>query len=456
MNEISIIGAGLSGTLLALYLAKRGYKLNIFDARPDIRLGDGNEGRSINLALSCRGITGLAGVGIMPAVKQLMVPMRARAIHDIQGQIKHQSFGRHHEEYINAVERNELNKLLLNEAEKHPNVVFTFNTKLSNLDTEKKILYFETHHGEHFSTPYHYLIGADGVNSCVREQLKTRGLIHATRSFLPYGYKELCIGGPGQRQFAHEYLHLWPRDAFLLLGNPNRNHSITGSLFLAYDGKNSFAELDNELKINTFFKQEFPDAYEIMPDLIHEFTEHPTGSMSTIQCTSWYYQNQCLLLGDAAHGIVPFFGQGMNSAFEDCRILNSLLDEYQDDWDKVMPAFYHSRKPNTDAVARMSMDNFQEIQTNIRNHDFNLKKQLEHRLMQRYPQQYISKHVLVMFSNISYAQALTIGEAQTEFLNQACENTERIEEMQWDKVEKLLSIYQHRLAPLNAINTMNI
>jgi kynurenine 3-monooxygenase len=438
MKEISIIGAGLSGTLLTLYLAKRGYKIHVFDARPDLRLTQSHDGRSINLALSCRGITGLADVGIMPKVAPLMVPMRARAIHDAQGQIKHQSFGRHHEEYINAVERNELNKLLLNEAEKYPHVRFSFNSKLSNLDLEQKIMHFKTHNGEQLSVPYQYLIGADGVNSCVREQLSTYGLIKATRHFLSYGYKELSIGAPGQQELAHEYLHLWPRNAFLLLGNPNRDRSITGSLFLPLEGKNSFAELDNELKINAFIKKEFSDAYKTMPNLLREFSGHPTGNMSTIQCNSWYYQDHCLLLGDAAHGVVPFFGQGMNSAFEDCRILNTLLDKYHDDWAQVMPAFYQSRKPHTDAVAQMSMDNFQEIQTNIRDPQFNLKKQLEQLLMQRYPQQYISKHVLVMFSNTPYAEALKIGARQTEFLNQICENITSLETIDWEKIDKLI------------------
>lgn len=446
MKEISIIGAGLCGTLLALYLAKRGYKLHVFDARPDLRLNQSHDGRSINLALSCRGITGLAGVDIMPEVEQLMVPMRARAIHDTQGQIKYQSFGRHHEEYINAVERNELNKLLLNEAEKYPNVRFSFNSKLSHLDLEKKVMHFKTHHDELLSFPYQYLIGADGVNSCVREQLSTRGLIKATRTFLSYGYKELSIGAPGQQEFAHEYLHLWPRNAFLLLGNPNRDHSITGSLFLPYEGKNSFAELENEVKINAFFKEEFSDAYEVMPNLLHEFIEHPTGNMSTIQCDSWHYQDHCLLLGDAAHGVVPFFGQGMNSAFEDCRILNMLLDKYQDDWTQVMPAFYQSRKPNTDAVAQMSMDNFQEIQTNIRDSQFNLKKQVEQLLMQRYPRQYISKHVLVMFSNTPYAEALKIGAKQTAFLNQICEKVTSLEAIDWEQVDKLIHQHDKNLA----------
>ncbi|MCW8444816.1 FAD-dependent monooxygenase [Fluoribacter gormanii] len=446
MKEVTIIGSGLAGTLLALYLAKRGYKLELFDARPDVRLMRANDGRSINLALSCRGITGMEGVGIMPLVKKLMAPMRARAIHEIQGQIKFQSFGRHHDEYINAILRNELNKLLLSEVEKFPKVKLNFNTKLIELDVENKLAMFELPDGAFLKQNYELLIGADGAGSCVREYLQAKHLVHASRTFLPYGYKELSIGLPGQNHLVHEHLHLWPREAFLLLGNPNLDQSITGSLFLPHEGKNSFAELDNELKINAFFKQSFPDAYVEMPHLVEEFTQHPTGNMSTIKCEPWYYQDQCLLIGDAAHGVVPFFGQGMNSAFEDCRILNKLLDQYHDDWQEVMPEFYRSRKINTDAVAQMSMDNFHEIQIDIRDRSFNLKKQLEHELMRRYPEHYVSKHVLVMFTNTPYADAQAHGELQAEFLNEICDNVERIEEIDWDKVEKKLKQYDKKLA----------
>lgn len=237
MKEVTIVGSGLAGSLLALYLAKRGYKLELFDARPDLRTLRAEDGRSINLALSCRGITGMAGVDIMPQVKKLMVPMRARAIHEMQGQIKFQSFGRHQNEYINAIQRNDLNKLLLNEAEKYPEVTLNFNTKLIDLDVDKKIVLFKLPDGTILKRNYELLIGADGAGSAVREQLHAKHLVHASRTYLPYGYKELSIGEPAQKHLIHEHLHLWPRDAFLLLGNPNLNQSITGSLFLPYEGK---------------------------------------------------------------------------------------------------------------------------------------------------------------------------------------------------------------------------
>lgn len=449
MKEVIIVGSGLAGTLCALYLAKRGYKLALFDSRPDIRFIEGDDGRSINLALSCRGITGLAGVGLMPKIEKLMAPMRARAIHELAGQIKYQSFGRHYNEHINAIQRSELNKLLLDEVEQFPDVQLHFNTKLTHLDVEKKIAAFISAEGQVVNQNYHHLIGADGAGSCVRELLHAKHLVQATRTYLPYGYKELSIGQPFQSHLAPDHLHLWPRDAFLLLGNPNLNHSITGSLFLAHEGKNSFAELDNEMKINVFFKNSFPDAYSKMPHLIEEFTLHPLGNMSTIKCDPWYYQDQCVLIGDAAHGVVPFFGQGMNSAFEDCRIFNELLALNDDDWTKTLPAFYQTRKVNTDAVAEMSMDNFHEIQTDIRDRHFNLKKQLEHLLMQKYPEQYISKHILVMFTNTPYATAKAHGDLQAEFLNSVCDHVEKIDEINWNKVETLLKDYDKKLAKLN-------
>ncbi|WP_419420913.1 FAD-dependent oxidoreductase [Legionella sp. D16C41] len=248
---------------------------------------------------------------------------------------------------------------------------------------------------------------------------------------------------------AYEHLHLWPRDSFLLLGNPNCDHSITGSLFLAHEGRNSFANLINEGSIKVFFRKFFPDAYDETPNLVTEFLQNPTGNMSTIKCSPWYYQDQCLLIGDAAHGLVPFFGQGMNSAFEDCRIFNDILNRYEDDWHKALPAFFQARKINTDAVAKMSMDNFHEIQSDICDKQFNLKKQLEHILMNRYPERYISKHVLVMFTNTPYAQALAIGEIQSNFLNKICVNLHTIEDIDWKEVDTLMDDYDKKLANLN-------
>lgn len=448
MKSMTIIGSGLAGTLLSIYMARRGYEVDIFESRPDVRI-QADQGRSINLALSCRGITGLAGVNLMTEVEKIMVPMRARAIHQQNGDIKYQAFGRNDNEHINAILRSELNKLLLNHAEKEPKIHLHFNMKLTNLDLAEKLLHFEGKDCGSHTKKYNLLIGADGAASVVRDSLVKNKIVNASRQFLPHGYKELSITKNHSSLFKPEHLHLWPRDAFMLLGNPNYDDSITGTLFLANEGKHSFAELSNELKIDSFFKTFFPDAHQVMPDLIHEFKQHPTGSLSTIKCSPWYYENQCLLIGDAAHGVVPFFGQGMNSAFEDCRVLNEFLDHYHDDWQQVMPAFFQSRKPNTDAVAEMSMENYREIQSDIGNAQFNLKKQIEQELMHRYPERYISKHVLVMFSNTPYKKAKAHGTVQNELLNEISANLQSFKEVNWLAVDKLMNKYDKKLASIN-------
>ncbi len=446
MQKITIIGGGLAGTLCSLYLARRGYIVDVFESRTDIRNSPTDYGRSINLALSCRGITGLQAMNLMDEVNKIMVPMRARAIHQINGEVQYQPFGRHQNEHINAISRADLNALLLNKAEQYENIHLHFEMKLHHIDFYNKKLQFQTRNGGYVGHSYQRLIGADGAHSYLRDALKEAGLVEATRDFLSHGYKELSISKTHTVGMAREHLHLWPRDSFMLLGNPNPDDSITGSLFLANEGSNSFSFLDNEERLVSFFSKEFPDAYKVMPHLVNEFFENPTGHMSTIKCTPWYYKDECLLIGDAAHGVIPFFGQGMNSAFEDCRILDELLNQFKDDWSKVMPVFYGQRKINTDAVAKMSMDNYYEIHSDIRSPKFLLQKQIERELMHRYPERYVSKHVLVMFTNTPYACAMAVGELQATFLNEICHSINDISEVNWQEVDKLMMNYDKKLA----------
>lgn len=448
MKSISIIGAGLVGSLLAIYMARRGYEVSVFESRPDGRRAPSDSGRSINLAMSCRGITGLSEAGVMQELGKLMVPMRGRVIHEIAGGIKYQAFGRHADEHINAVKREDLNNLLLDRAGEFPSVRWHFDTKLLELDAREKKAYFERRDGSRFTHAYQRVIGADGAGSQVRESLQRQGLASASREFFSHGYKEIGIAGAGQNEFAREDLHLWPRPSSLLLGNPNLDGSVTGTLFLPLEGENSFSGLVHEEDVRTFFSRTFPDVYRAQPSVAEDFIHHPTGRMSTLQCSPWYYEDQCLLVGDAAHGLIPFFGQGMNCGFEDCRILNELLDRYDDDWSKAMPAFYYSRRPDTDAVAEMSEANYQEIRHGIRDRNFNLKKQLELHLMQRYPTRYVSKHVLVMFSNTPYAVALAHGRLQSTFLERICEQATAIDAVDWPRVDALMLEYDEELGQL--------
>lgn len=446
---MTIIGAGLAGALCALYLARRGYDVELFESRPDLRLSPIDYGRSINLALSCRGITGLESMNLMDDVRKIIVPMRARAIHESNGTIHYQPFGRHQEEYINAISRTDLNGLLLNKLEAEAHIRIHFDSKLHHLDVENKKMIVENKDGILLEYTYHRLIGADGASSKVREILKQEQRVEARRDYLDHGYKELSISKQHTQGLAREHLHLWPRDSFMLLGNPNPDDSITGTLFLANEGKNSFSTLTDEYRLIDFFKKEFPDTLLLMPHLVDEYFGNPTGKLSTITCSPWYFRDDCLLIGDAAHGIIPFFGQGMNCAFEDCRILNNLLEQHKDDWSKVLPVFYQQRKINTDAVAQMSMDNYHEIHSDIRNPAFNLKKQVEHELMMRYPTRYVSKHVLVMFTNTPYVVAQACGRLQAKLLEQICCDIDEMSEVNWKKVDDLLLEYDRNLANIN-------
>lgn len=447
-QPISIIGAGLVGSLLAIYLARRGYEVDVFESRSDCRLAASDNGRSINLAMSCRGIAGLSEAGILPAVEKLMVPMRARAIHGETGDVKYQPFGRHRDEYINAIQRTDLNKLLLDEADRFPSIHWHFDTPLLHLDVPRKEAKFKRSDGSQFTLAYHRMIGADGANSQVRASLQQQGLVTASRVFIPHGYKEIAISTASSSHLAREHLHLWPRESGLLLGNPNLDNSVTGSLFLPLKGENSFAGLDTEPRIKDFFKKTFPDIAASMPEVTADFLVHPVGHMSSVQCAPWHHDDQCLLIGDAAHGLIPFFGQGMNSGFEDCRILNDFLDLHHDDWSRVMPAFYRTRKPDTDAVSEMSTDNHHEIQMAIRDPRFNFKKQLEQHLMRRYPGRYVSQHVLVMFSNTPYAIALALGRLQDALLDRICNRTTQLSDVDWLRVDELMREYDKSLASL--------
>ncbi|QDQ40880.1 FAD-dependent monooxygenase [Legionella geestiana] len=445
MERITVVGAGLAGALVSLYLVKRGFGIDIFESREDPRLCPADPGLSINLALSCRGITGLEGVGLMEKVRSMMVPMVARAIHELDGTVHFQPFGRHPGEHINAIVRQDLNVVLLEALEACPNVRLHFKTRLKSIDFERKTATFADSGGQLMHHAYTRLIGADGAASRLRDVLAEAGIVDAVREFFPHSYKELTIGEAHGNQMARHHLHLWPRHTSLLLGNPNRDDSITGTLFLPDSGAHSFETLTTPEALLAFFRRAFPDALAVMPNLVEEFFAHPTGRMSTIRCTPWHYRDDILLIGDAAHGIIPFFGQGMNCAFEDCRILNQLLEHHHNDWSSVMPAFYQTRKPDTEAVARMSLDNFNEIHRDISDKGFGLKKRIELELMHRYPDIYVSKHIQVMFTNTPYAKALACGEVQKSFLETLCHDIEDLDEIKWQHVEQKLPEYVNKL-----------
>ncbi len=447
-TKITIIGGGLAGCTMAIYLAKLGYHVELFDRRSDLRRLDKDFGRSINLALMHRGMHTFTEIGIADRVKAICVPMRARAIHQQNGEITLQAFGRHPDEYINAVSRAELTRILLDTLSEYSNVSLHFDQQLMAIDFATNQLTFKNSETDQLIIHRaERVIAADGVSSAVRKAMQEKNYVNFSQQWLPHSYKELII----PKQFGHYYeqetLLSWPRESFMLLGNPNHDGSWTCTLFMANEGEKSFAQLQTAEAINTFFAEYFPDVQAHMPTLIEDFLQHPLGTLSTVKGSPWYYQDKYLLIGDAAHGIVPFFGQGMNSALEDCKILNDCIMANRDDWQTIFEKFYQSRKPNADAVAELSFDNYLEIRDRVMDPKFHLRKQIEWKMMQRYGEDYLAKHVMIMFYRYPYAVAQACGRLQDQLFNQLLPKINCIDDVMWQEIDAWMETYKNNCSP---------
>jgi len=444
MSHVAIAGAGLAGTLLAIGLAKRGHTIDLYERRSDPRSGRIDFGRSINLALSARGAHALAQVGLLDRVLANAVPMRARAIHSVAGEVAYQPFGRHENEYLSAIERRTLNAILLDAVEEHDKIRLHFGQRLIDADLATMTLTLE----EQSSRISHHrtcecLIGTDGTFSNARKVLVDNGVARFALEELTYGYKELPIGLEQARDMRLECLHIWPRRSFLLIANPNPDRSFSCTLFMPHDRKGdpSFSAMKTPADVEHLFRRYFPDALERMPNLVTDFFSRPTGVLPTVRGGPWCFGGKMLLLGDAAHALVPFFAQGMNSAFEDCTVLIECLDRCADRWEDAFSLCSVTRKTDTDAIADMAMQNYREIQDYIADARFLLRKRIELELMRRYPQQYTSMHVLVMFSCVPYAFAKACGALQGALLDEICEGVSDIENVPWPAVETRLARY---------------
>lgn len=416
-SKISIVGAGLVGSLLSIYLKKRGYEVSVFDRRFDMRSAMLGGGRSINMALSNRGLRALQEVGLAAHLKQNAVPMNGRMIHDIQGNLTFQPYGTKGQ-FINSISRSDLNMLLINEAEKL-GVDFFFEHKCLDVNVDKTELTFQNYSDtKHHQTDL--IIGADGSFSAVRGALLITDRFEYSQTYIEHGYKELRIpsGEAGSFLMEKEALHIWPRESFMLIALPNPDASFTCTLFFPFDGDPSFQKLESPEKIQAFFEASFPDATRLMPTLAEDFRDNPTSSLVTIRCLPWY-KNNTILIGDAAHGVVPFYGQGMNAGFEDCRVLNDLLNQCRDDWNRVLPEFQRQRKPDTDAIAQLALDNFVEMRDLVADADFLLRKKIEARLHVLYPEKWIPLYSMVTFHDtMRYAEAFQKGRQQKEIMDQ--------------------------------------
>jgi kynurenine 3-monooxygenase len=449
-DTITLIGAGLTGPLLAISLVQRGFRVAIYERRPDMRRVQLSAGRSINLAISVRGIHALREAGLWESMRHIIIPMKGRMMHSLSGALTFQPYGKDETEVINSISRADLNAALVNEAEKR-GVNIHFNERCLGFDLHSGAARFRNEEtGRESSVESSTVLAADGASSAIREAMQKLGGFTLSQQFLDYGYKELTIAaGPNARHVLEtNALHIWPRGSHMLIALPNVDGTFACILFLPVEGEVSFASLDSEAKFLKFFQANFPDAVPLMPQLRDNFRDNPTGSMVTIKCSPWHVDAKSLLIGDAAHAIVPFFGQGMNCAFEDCTVLLELLDRHGADWPKVFPEFERARKDNTDAIADLALENFVEMRDRVGDPRFLFKKKVELALEAKYPQLFVPKYAMVTFHRIPYSLALSRGLVQDAMLAELCGSIDRIEDLDWGKAESMI---HRQLRPLEQL-----
>jgi kynurenine 3-monooxygenase len=439
-QSIAIVGGGLVGGLLSVYLARRGYNVSVFDRRPDIREMKIVQGRSINLALSERGWLGLAGAEVTDRVKKVALPMTGRLIHDRAGNVSYQPYGKDGQA-IYSVSRGLLNQELLHAAAAYPNVSFFFKHKCTGMNLETNEVSFENEKGEAVHRKFDRVLGTDGAFSAVRHRMQFQDRFNYSQEYLSHGYKELEIPAnpDGTHRMRADGLHIWPREEFMMIALPNPDGSFTCTIFMAYDGKEAFNNIKTDEDITAYFERNFPDTIPLMPTLHHDFKHNPTASLIMVKCAPWNVGGKSLILGDAAHAIVPFYGQGMNCGFEDCRVLNELLDEHHDDWDKVMPQFFETRKPAADAILELALRNYIEMRDLTADPRFVLQKKIESRFSAKYPELWVPLYTQVSFTHTPYHEALANGDRQQAIMNEVMKRTDI--EQAWDGEE----VEQHML-----------
>jgi kynurenine 3-monooxygenase len=418
-RAVNIVGAGLAGALLALLLARRGLRVTLYERRPDPRQAAPERGRSINLALAARGMRALERAGLMQRVRALLIPMRGRMVHEPSGQAALQPYGQREHEVIYSVGRAELNRVLIEEAARHAAVSVRFNQQCLGADVPGERLCFrDLPSGASYDVALSPAIATDGAGSAVRASLAAAGALSVREEWLEHDYKELTMPPAAAGTLERHALHIWPRGGFMLIALPNTDGSFTATLFLSREGPQSFASLGTALAVTDFFRREFLDALPLLPDLPAQFAAHPQGQLGTVHTAPWHIRGQLLLLGDAAHAIVPFHGQGMNAAFEDCSVLDELLARH-DDWAGLFAEFERSRRPNTAAIARMALENYTEMRDTVLDARFVRRRTLAMALERRFPGRFIPRYSMVMFHpEIPYAEALRRGELQAQLLEE--------------------------------------
>jgi kynurenine 3-monooxygenase len=446
-QRILLVGAGLAGSLLSVYLAKRGFRVDVRERRADMRRESISAGRSINLALSTRGIHALREVGLRDEIMQLAIPMRGRMMHAVDGTLTYQPYGKDDSEVIYSVSRGELNMRMMDLAGRHDGVSISFRQRCDGMDLARGIVQFtDETTGESYSEEADTVIASDGAGSPIRRSMEALEGFSATVDFLPHGYKELHIPPhpDGSHRLEKHALHIWPRRSFMLIALPNLDGSFTCTLFLAQDGSPGFSSLQTPGDVENFFAKEFPDATALMPTLAGDFFQNPTGALGTVRSYPWHVGGSVALLGDAAHAIVPFYGQGMNCAFEDCTVLNECIGEFGTDWDRVFQAYQERRKINADAIADLALHNFIEMRDRVADARFLLMKEVGLALETRFPARFIPLYSMVTFHRTPYAVALQRGEIQQGILEELTKDASTLDDVDFDRAGTLI---EQRLRP---------
>ena len=443
-----ISGGGLAGSLLALVLANRGMRVTVFEKRGDLRSLKAPSGKSINLALSERGIHALSKVDLADQVLKGTIPMRGRMVHARDGTTSFLPYSQKDSEYIRSVSRPGLNRILLEKAGLHPNIELHFNSEVLSIEPDKKVVSLNSGHSFGREVSYDLLFGTDGAGSLVRSSLHAFSDIGYRQEMLGHGYKELSMPALADGSFVlePEALHIWPRGTYMLIALPNLDHTFTCTLFLPFDDDPGFNQLKEESQISAFFDSQFQDAVPLIPSLLTDFMTNPTGRLGTVRCDKWTYGDTALILGDAAHAIVPFFGQGMNCAFEDVSVLAEMLDaETHESWSELLHDFEKERIVNTNAIADMALTNYIEMRDLVADPAFRLRRSVALELEKRFPERFIPKYSLVSFHRVPYKQAQEIGQKQEFILKTVCEGKRGIAEIDWELAEMLV-------AELGAVN----
>ncbi len=441
-----VSGAGLVGCLWSVFLAQRGYQVDIYERRGDMRDSTFEGGRSINLAMSTRGWKAMEKAGIRTKIESVAIPMTGRMMHAVDGELTYQAYGEEGQA-IYSVSRGGLNRELMNIADESPNVQLHFNQRCRGFDKRTLDLHIEdTKTKERRMIQSPLVFAADGAFSGIRESMRRTDRFNYAQQYLPHGYKELHIppNPDGTHQIDKNALHIWPRGHFMMIALPNQDGSFTCTLFLPYEGKQSFENLQTDEQVIDFFETYFKDSIPLMPDLLEDFKANKTSSLVTIRCNPWQYKKQILLMGDASHAIVPFYGQGMNSGFEDCTLLDALATKHNEDWSKTIQEFSDTRIKDANAIADLALRNFTEMSDKVGDPMFLLRKKIEKYLHEKYPTDFLPVYSMVTFSHIPYSEALAETKRQDALFDKilAIPNIEE----QWNNgvVDQVFEVWKNK------------